>query len=406
MSARKIDGWWYADFRVLGERYRKRSPANTRAEAQRFEQELRKELALRGTLRRDDTIAPVEVAEAPLFGEFAERWMRDYVVANNRPSEQRAKRFALDLHLLPAFGRSRINTITTQQIEQLKGKLVEKKLSAKSINNYLTILGKCLSTAVEWEELSVMPRIRHLKCAPPPFRFLLDDEVRAILSASRSESMLHALVLTAARTGLRSCELLALQWGDVDLRTRQLCVRRAVVRGHVGSTKSYQVRYVPLTHEVTDELARLPRIGPLVFHRDGQLIQYEYAAEHLRAACRLAGISPCGWHVLRHTFASHLAQRGAPLHFIQKLLGHSSIKMTERYAHLQAANLFDTIALLDGPSKMWAASGQRGQEASRPPEGEAVFRLDSSAQSSKKRHTVVTSVDGAPGWDRTNQELD
>lgn len=374
MSARKIDGWWYADFRVLGERHRKRSPANTRAEAQRFEQELRKELALRGTLKRDDTTEPGEARVPPLFREFAERWMRDYVAANNKPTEQRAKRFALKLHLLPAFGESRIDAITTPQIERLKGALIEKRLSAKSINNYLTILKKCLSTAVEWEELSVMPRIRPLKCAPPPFRFLLDDEVRAILNATRSDRMLHALVLTGARTGLRSCELLALQWEDVDLRTRQLCVRRAVVRGHVGPTKSYQIRYVPLTHETAEELACLPRVGPLVFHRDGRLIQYEYAAEHLRAACRSAGISPCGWHVLRHTFASHLAQRGAPLHFIQKLLGHSSIKMTERYAHLQATNLFDTIALLESPSKVWAAGGQRLCETARLPEGDVVVR--------------------------------
>ncbi|MDQ3299393.1 MAG: tyrosine-type recombinase/integrase [Myxococcota bacterium] len=63
--------------------------------------------------------------------------------------------------------------------------------------------------------------------------------------------------------------------------------------------------------------------------------------------CRLAGLRQFGWHVLRHTFASHLAMRGAPLKAVQDLMGHATIQMTMRYAHLAPEVARDAVRLLD-----------------------------------------------------------
>jgi len=64
-------------------------------------------------------------------------------------------------------------------------------------------------------------------------------------------------------------------------------------------------------------------------------------------ACRKAGLRQIGWHVLRHTYASHLAMRGAPLKAIQELLGHATIEMTMRYSHLSPGVRRDVVRMLD-----------------------------------------------------------
>lgn len=91
----------------------------------------------------------------------------------------------------------------------------------------------------------------------------------------------------------------------------------------------------------------------------------------LRAACERAGIRLVGWHVLRHTFASHLVMRGAPLEAVQELLGHQDIKMTMRYAHLSPDARRDAVRLLDGP----ADGSEGGRELEHPTKSErAGFR--------------------------------
>lgn len=64
-------------------------------------------------------------------------------------------------------------------------------------------------------------------------------------------------------------------------------------------------------------------------------------------ACRKAGLRPLGWHALRHTLASHLVMRGVPMKAVQELLGHRSLKMTMRYAHLSPDVRRDAVQLLD-----------------------------------------------------------
>jgi integrase len=159
------------------------------------------------------------------------------------------------------------------------------------------------------------------------------------------------MIFVAMRTGLRRGELLGLRWVDVDLDVGRILVRQAYVRGHFVTPKSGKPREVPLGDEVIEEL-RIHRHerGPLVFcDHEGKPFTSGMLMWPLDRARRNAKLRPIGWHVLRHTFASHLAMRGKPLKVIQEMLGHSSIETTMIYSHLMPEIAREAVKSLDAP---------------------------------------------------------
>lgn len=134
---------------------------------------------------------------------------------------------------------------------------------------------------------------------------------------------------------------------------------RAAATHYVGTQKSWKAREVPLSQEAIAALrGQMPRTkmrGELVFQTDtGRMITAGDFWDPIVAACKRAGLRQVGWHVLRHTFASHLAMLGVPLKVIQELLGHSTMTITLRYAHLTPVARREAVHLLDG------AQGERG----------------------------------------------
>lgn len=350
MSARKIRQGWFAEFRFGGERCRKKSPLNTEEGALAYEMFLRKEASLWGSvgaaLRAN---APANRAPCPTLAEFMPRWFAGYVAANNRPMERNAKRFIADGYLVPELGNLRLCDIGPEEVERYKGRRRAEGLAAKTVNNHLAVLHKCLVCAKEWKAMRTeVPRMPVLRAPEPAFRFLSPEECGRLLAAARGQ--LRTMVLAGLRTGLRFCELSALRWEDVDLARGFLTVSRSAVGGHVSPPKNGRVRHVPLTGELVDALSELPRACGLVFHRRGDLLGYRAAQTALARASAEAGVGRIGWHALRHTFASRLVSLGASLLAVQKLLGHSSIQVTMRYSHLGKDGLRDAIGLLEEPS--------------------------------------------------------
>src|SRR6478752_2725835 len=109
------------------------------------------------------------------------------------------------------------------------------------------------------------------------------------------------------------------------------------------------MREIPLS-AFTVEALKAHRRGKakLVFAQHGRMNKKDECKWPLRRACRNAGLREVGWHALRHTFASQLAMKGVPLGSIQELLGHSTIEMTMRYAHLSPEVGRAAVSLLDG----------------------------------------------------------
>jgi integrase len=117
----------------------------------------------------------------------------------------------------------------------------------------------------------------------------------------------------------------------------------------VSAPKGGRIRYVPLTKRLAAALQAARHLrGPRVLcDAEGKPLTQKVVQVMMRRVARRANVKP-GLHILRHTFCSHLAMRGAPARAIQELAGHQDLSTTQRYMHLSPAALDAAIRLLDG----------------------------------------------------------
>lgn len=346
---------WWVDLRVNHARYRKRSPENSRAGAQAYEALLRQKLA-RGENITSDT-QPDSIA--PLFKDFARTWFDEYVIPNNKYSERKSKRHILAASLVPFFGKVPLGRITTQQIEQYKAALIRVGIKNKTINNRLAVLSKFLVTAHEWLQLEAPPpKIKKLKCPPIETDYLSLEESELLLS--RSAGTLHEMLLTTLRTGMRQGELRGLQWESINWENRTLTVRHTWndELKALEAPKSNRERVLPLNSDVYELLRRRKGSGFVFRDADGMPFSEKRLNPRLAALCMKAGLRRITWHVLRHTFATHVAANGTALNTVQVLLGHSTIAITMRYAHVPPSALREAIDLLGAGGRTSDSFGQ------------------------------------------------
>jgi integrase len=284
------------------------------------------------------------------FESFAWRWYEDYAKANNKFSEQRAKKGMLRNALVPFFGKMRVKDITTHHVEQFKAQQVKVGLSNKTIGNRLIALHKCLCDAYDWLKLDgASPKTKWPKRPPPRTNYLSPEECEVLLA--HSEGVIHDMILMALRTGMRQGELKGLQWSSIDWHNQIITVRHSFcdVRQILDTPKSNRERHIPMDADVYEMLYLRKKATGYVFLNtdDGKPFNSKRANRKLAQVCKKAGMRVVTWHILRHTFATHLAMRGSPLNTVQALLGHSSITTTMRYAHVAPSTLRSAIDLLN-----------------------------------------------------------
>jgi integrase len=230
----------------------------------------------------------------------------------------------------------------------LKLSLHEK--SPKTVNNVLSVLNVLLKQAVEWGILERMPcSIRLVKVPRTDAAFHdFGDYERLLEAALTIDPRSYLIALFGGEAGLRSGEMVALEWADVDLERRQIRVRHSDWNGELTAPKNGRIRFVGMTERLATALRqhRHLRSRRVLCKDDGKPITRQGAWSRVRYAAQRANV-PTGVHILRHTFCSHLAMQGASMRGVQELVGHQSLAMTERYSHLSPAALDATIRLLE-----------------------------------------------------------
>ncbi len=343
-------GGWELDIRVAladgsERRERRRAPVSSKSAALRWGLARERELALQ--------VPAVSRKEVPTLSEFVPRFLDGYARANRqKPSGIAAKETILRVHVVPLLGTRKLDAIRDEDVQRLKAVLSSK--AAKTVNNVLTVLNTLLKVAAEWDVIEQVPcTIRLLKTTHYEAAFHDFDEYERLAEAAKVvDARAHLVVLLGGDAGLRCGEMMALEWPDVDLAKRQLRVQRSDWKGTVTAPKGGRTRVVPMTVRLAGALQahRHLRGARVLCQEDGSPLTQKVVRDLVLRSARRALLRNQGVHVLRHTFCSHLAMRGAPARAIQELAGHKDLSTTQRYMHLSPAAVESAIRLLEGPN--------------------------------------------------------
>ena len=289
--------------------------------------------ARRGTL-------PGAVRTGASFADAAAEFLR-YVEHDRdcKPSTLRDYSSIVSAHLLPAFGDKRLEDITPKAIDSWRATLPD--LSNRTKNKILVLLHGIFGRAQKVYSLPVNPVAtveKHPQRASGEIQVFSPEEVLTLVRAAASEQD-AAIYLTAAFTGLRRGELLALRWRDVDFAGQAIRVRASYAGGGLTAPKSGKVRSVPMAPDVATALGKLQQrasftadddlvfVGEFGDYLDGSALRRRYAT-----ALKHAGLRPLRFHDLRHTFGTTTIAK-ADIRRVQEWMGHADVQTTMKYLH-------------------------------------------------------------------------
>jgi integrase len=348
MSLEKRGNIYYAAFMIKGHRVHRSTGKTSKAAAARVEKQLRKELMEqlfgppKPTKPAPKQDLRLEQAAARIYDE---RWK------DRRCGKEQFKRM---VYLAKILGNPFLSMINEETLEQIKAKLAKWGRAKSTINRYLAHVRTILISArLDWKLPVELPRFRMEREPQGRIRVISDEEELTILNALRDRPNQNPQDAELCRcfpeyaelfevlldTGMRLGEALAMTYEDnIDLTHK-------LIHLHPDQTKSSKPRSVPMTHRVFDILSKR-RNGPRPFPWHNNTLRAAW-----RFVRKVTGINDKEFviHAFRHTCASRLIRREVPLYTVSKLLGHSSIKVTERYAHLATAELEEAIKKLNKP---------------------------------------------------------
>lgn len=280
----------------------------------------------------DGELAP-ETDTKRTLKQAVDEWLASLEANKSRSHEAYKNR--MELYILPTLGIVPIARIGKPQVLRWRDTQAA-RFAAATVNGTLTCLSSAFSYFVDQQWLDVNPchGVERAKTRRVYEWIKTKAEVtKLLIECPRG---IREIVTLALGTGMRLDELLHLQWCDVDVPNRLITVHR----GRQGTTKSGEPRYLP----ILDTL--LPFLREFALQRDGSQLVFPGSQGRARskpgvrvpfkqAAARVGLASKLRFHDLRHTFASHWVLEGGDIFRLSKILGHSSVVITQKtYAHL------------------------------------------------------------------------
>lgn len=288
----------------------------------------------------------LNLEKSPTLSEFAETWLEARVKL--RSSRRTYENYAdvMKRHILSQFGNLRLNEIKLDHGDQLIKKLVKENHNASGINLILGIFKRVMIEATKEERITKNPflHLNGLKEAPTSDAYLSSEEIKSILEISHG-SIFHSLFLVAVNSGLRKGELAGLCWDKINFDLSLMEISRLRDRnGLCDRTKSVKSRrFIPMNAVVKFHLLELKAKSTSNFvfvTKDNEPFDTNHLYRDFRRYQSDLGIKDFyRFHDLRHSFASHFMMNGGNIYDLQKILGHSSLEMTQRYAHLAPEHL-------------------------------------------------------------------
>lgn len=349
-------GRWYAGSRRRNRRIglkRRRGKGHGLTKIQ-AEEELRRMMVLD---------RPLEIGEVPTFAAAVELMLRELKEIGRKPTTLANYRTILGVRLLPRFGEMPVDRVRPAQVEALAAQMIREGISAHTRANTLKLLSQVFNYSLRrrWSRENPCLGVRRPRIQPSSdIRFLGKDELEALVKAIDIEerpfgTVNRAIVLTAAMTGMRQGELLALRWLDVDWRAKRIRVRRNYVRGFMGTPKSRSgERSVPLCRRIAAELTELRDRSRFCGDEDlvfasplsGGVLDHASLLRRFKKALKAAGVRSVRFHDLRHTFGTRMAASpNVAMRQIQEWMGHRDYRTTLVYADYEPGE--DESAMVD-----------------------------------------------------------
>lgn len=317
----KRNNTWWLDYSVDGRRVRE----STGSTNKKFAIEL---LSKRIVEIKENKYFDIRKKQKITFKDFSAKYLSQYSIPNKKSSSRDAQSIKL---LSKQFGNKFLYEIATEQIEIYKRERLE-KVQEPTINRELACLKHIFTKAIEWNYVSDNP-VKKVKLFNEKnrrrLRYLEWNEIKKLVDVCGEK--IKPMVIAALHTGMRQGEIIKLKWSDINFNRRFIMIDR---------TKNNEKRDIPMSAYLTDMLLELKQKSQSAYvfaNSSGKSwSRFGSIRKQFDDAMEKAEIEDFHFHDLRHTFASHLIMGGFDLLTVKELLGHKSLEMTLRYAHLSS----------------------------------------------------------------------